>query len=256
MTPKSAVTPWHDNDELWAELLPLLCEEGLVKAAKTEARQAAALLGVEPGARVLDLGCGPGRHSLELARLGYRVTGVDRTVSYLAHARQRAAEAGLDIEWVQASMLEFQRQAAFDGALNILTSFGYFADRGADLRVLGNIRESLKPGARLLIDIASKEIISRSYVTRHWQETRPGRFWLIERQVVPGWGKLRVRWLFVGAGEAKEFVFEHQLYSAMELAQLMEQAGFAEIGIYGDLDARPYDHAATRLVLVGRRQLN
>ena len=84
--PSFAMTPWHENDELWAELLPLLCDEAMLKAAEIEASQAAVLLGVKPGAHVLDLGCGPGRHSLELARLGYRVTGVDRTACYLAHA--------------------------------------------------------------------------------------------------------------------------------------------------------------------------
>jgi SAM-dependent methyltransferase len=255
MDSKSTPTPWHENDELWAELLPLLCGEGMAKAAKTEACQATALLGIKPGDHVLDLGCGPGRHSLELARLGYRVTGVDRTAQYLAHARQRGAGAGLEIEWVQASMLDFERKAAFDGAVNLLTSFGYFEERGEDLRMLRNVHASLKPGARMVIDVVGKEALPRQFVPRRWQEVKPGRFWLIECQVVPGWGKLKVRWIFIGDGEPREFAFEHQLYSAMELSEIMKQAGFVEIGTYGGLDKRPYDLEATRLVMVGRKAL-
>jgi SAM-dependent methyltransferase len=251
---RTAGTAWHENDELWGELLPVLCGESLLTAAKTEARQAATLLGIAPGAHLLDMGCGPGRHSLELARLGYRVTGVDRTECYLAHARQRAADANLNVEWVHASMLDFERRDAFDGAVNLLTSLGYFEDRVADVRVLRNIYASLKPGARLVIDIAGKEVISRQHHPRLWQEVKPGRFWLIECKVVPGWGKLHVRWVFIGNGEPREFAFEHQLYSAVELADLMAQAGFAEISTYGGLAGQPYDNEAARLVLTGRKK--
>lgn len=203
--------------------------------------------------RLLDLGCGPGRHSIELARLGYTMTGVDRTACYLDHARERALTEGLDIEFVQESMLRFVREHAFDGAINLLTSFGYFEDPADDLRVLKNILGSLKAGARVVLDVAGKEFLARSNVRKHWQEVGKGRYWLMDREVLPGWGKMRAHWVFVGNGELSEFLFEHRLYSAQELADLMKQAGFADILIYGGLDGRPYDLKATRLVVVGRK---
>jgi SAM-dependent methyltransferase len=246
-------TLWHENDELWAELLPVLCGEELLKAAPTEAAHAATLLQVKPGASILDLGCGPGRHSVELARLGYRVTGVDRTAAYLSHACQRALEAVVQIEFVQENMLGFRRETAFDGAINLLTSFGYFEHREEDLVVLRNVYASVKPGARFVIDMASKEFLARTYTPKHWQEVTRGRFWLAEREVLPGWEKLRAHWVFVGGGETREFTFEHRVYSGVELADLMRQAGFAEIGIYGGLDGRPYNHESNRLVIVGKK---
>ncbi len=247
------MSAWHENDELWLELLPLLCEEGLLKAAVQEASQAAALLQAQPGTHLLDLGCGPGRHSIELARLGYRVTGVDRTACYLDYARKRAVAEGLEIEFVQENMIGFRREGAFDGALNLLTSFGYFQDRKNDLQVLDNIHASLKTGARVVIDVASKEVLARSFSQKHWQEVGKGRFWLIEREFLPGWEKMHVSWVFVGGGEPREFVFEHRIYSGLELADLMRQAGFTEISLNGGFDGRPYDLQATRLVIVGRK---
>ena len=245
--------PWHENDELWTELGAVLLDKGSLKAAADEARQAAALLGVEPGAHVVDLGCGPGRHALELARLGYRVTGVDRTAAYLEQARERASSAGLALEFVQESMLSFQRPGAFDGAINLLTSFGYFEDRRDDLQVMRNLHASLKAGARAVLDLAGKEVVARMFAPRHWQELENGRYWLQEREVLPGWERMRMHWVFVGGGERREFTFEYRMYSGVELADLMSQAGFGEVNVYGSLDGRPYDREAPRLVVVGRK---
>jgi SAM-dependent methyltransferase len=243
--------PWHENDELWAELLPVLCGEDMLKAAATEASQAAALLQVKPGAQILDLGCGPGRHSIELARLGYRVTGVDRTTDYLSQACKRALEARVEIEFIQESMLGFKRDSAFDGAVSLFTSFGYFEERTQDLIVLQNLHASLRPGARIVLEMAGKEFLARSYTPRHWQEVSQGRYWLVDREVVPGWEKVRVHWIFVGAGKLREFNFEHRVYSGVELADLLRQAGFADVATYGSLSGQPYNRESNRLVAVG-----
>ncbi len=245
--------PWHENDELWAELQAVLLDESLLTGCAGEAQQAAALLEVTPGAHLLDLCCGPGRHTIELARLGYRVTGVDRTASYLDKSRERAAAADLEVELVEASMLEFRRDGAFDGAINLLSSFGYFEDRNDDLEVLGNIHASLKPGARAVIDLMGKEVIARQFAPRYWQELQGGRFWLQDREILPGWEMMRNRWVFLGGGERKEFVIEHRIYSGVELADLMSQAGFTEVAVHGGLDGRPYNQDAARLVAVGRK---
>jgi len=58
-----------------------------------------ALMPVQPGDRLLDIGCGTGRHSLELARRGYRMTGVDISAGMLAQAQEAAAAEGLQVTW-------------------------------------------------------------------------------------------------------------------------------------------------------------
>ncbi len=244
--------PWHEDDRFWAVLESQLFDEEKKKAAIEEAGRVVRLLGLEPGAEILDLCCGPGRHSVELAKHGFRVTGVDRTSRYLEKARAYAAEQGVAVEFVQGDMRTFRRPAAFDGAVNLYTSFGYFEDPEEDRRVLRNLRESLRPGARLVMDMAGKEILARIYTPKDWLEYPDGSLLLFEREVMPGWSLLRNRWISLRGGERTEFHFTHRVYSAAELEGLLKGEGFTVEGVYGGLDGRPYDREALRLVAVAR----
>ena len=80
---------WHEQDLFW-QTVPLFDREHL-EAAPAEVDALISLLGIVSPATVLDLCCGVGRHSLELARHGFQVTGVDRTAAYLQTARGRAS---------------------------------------------------------------------------------------------------------------------------------------------------------------------
>lgn len=91
--------------------------EGIVRA-----------LELEPGTEILDLACGQGRHTVPLAVLGYRMTGLDLSETLLGHARDRAAEAGVDVEWVRADMRSIPWAGRFDAVINMFTAFSYFAD--------------------------------------------------------------------------------------------------------------------------------
>lgn len=128
--------PWHTDNAFWSDSAVLIFNKQRLEAAVKEVEHAAALLPLRPNAAVLDLCCGIGRHSLELARRGFRVTGVDRNSEYLARAKAAAQQENLEIEWVQSDMREFRRAHAFDGCINLLTSFGYFEDRREDAKVV------------------------------------------------------------------------------------------------------------------------
>ena len=80
------------------------------------------LLKIDPGASILDLCCGPGRHSLELSRRGFSLTGVDRTKSYLEKARKQAETEGLKVEFIQEDMRSFCKSNTFDVVINLFTS--------------------------------------------------------------------------------------------------------------------------------------
>ena len=85
------------------------------------------------------------------------MTAVDRTSFLLDHARARAAQASLPIEFVLDDMRRFSRPATFDLIINMFTSFGYSDDRGEDLRVLELVRKNLRPGGVFIIEMVSKE---------------------------------------------------------------------------------------------------
>ena len=128
--------------------------------APSEVEAALKLLGLKPKGRVLDLCCGPGRHSLELARRGFAVVGVDNTAGYIAEAKKRAKSEKLKVEFVKGDMRCFRRLGAFDAVINMFTAFGYFKNPRDDRRVLENIHRSLKPGGKLLMEMLGKEILA------------------------------------------------------------------------------------------------
>ena len=241
---------WHEDDEFWTTAIgPLFNEQAWLDAAG-QAEQLMNLLELKPPARILDLGCGPGRFCIPLARLGLRMTGVDRTRPFLAAAERRAADAGVEVELIEADMREFTRPGGFDAAISMMTSFGYFEAPADDRRVVENVYGALAAGGVFVIDTYGKEVLARIYQERDWRE-QDGEFWLQERRLERGWSWMCNRWIRLADGERQEFRFEHRLFSASELERLMAEAGFSRTVSYGGLDGEPYDHEAGRLIVVG-----
>ena len=246
--------PWYDQDEFWAATAPVLFHQARWDRAPAEVDGIVSLLGLVPGSSVLDLCCGPGRHSIELARRGYQVTGVDRTASYLEEASARAKKEDLEIEFVHEDMRNFVRANAFDAVLNMYTSFGYFEDPEEDQNIISNIRASLKPGGALFLDAMGKEILARIFRERDWVEI-DDVIMLEERELSKNWGWVKSRWIILREGEMKEFTLELRPYSGVELSGLLIKSGFDSVEIYGDMEGAPYDQNAKRLITVARRSL-
>ncbi|MFC2036779.1 class I SAM-dependent methyltransferase [Chloroflexota bacterium] len=242
---------WHEQDSFW-ETMPMFSEQSWEAAAK-EVDLVIALLGVQPGAAVLDLGCGVGRHSLEWARQGYHVTGVDRTATYLRTASEKAAAEDLELELVQADMREFLRPGAFDAAINLFTSFGYFEDPAEDRQVVDNLFQCLKPGGTLVMEMMGKEVLARIFLPRDWQELPDGALFLQERKMKPDWSWIENRWILVKEGQRQEYIIGHRVYDGVGLRALLLEAGFESADLYGDLTGAPYDTEAQRLVVVARK---
>jgi SAM-dependent methyltransferase len=243
---------WHDDDNFWEAFGAMMFGDARWTAAPQEMEQAVRLMGLPEGATVLDMGCGQGRHSLALAERGFRVTGVDRTEVYLAVARQKAAEAGLSVEWVLDDMRDFHRANHFDGVISMYTSFGYFEPVGENLQVLRNLHASLKPEGVALIDVMGKEVLARIFQPRDWIE-RNGAFYLMERQVERDWSWMDNRWIVLRDGHRQEFHVAHWIYCAAELSGMLREAGFEQVSVFGDLQGSDYDQAAERLVVVARK---
>lgn len=244
---------WHDDDEFWELFAPAMFPPERFAAAPAEVAALLALARTPPGAAVLDLACGPGRHALELARRGFRVTGVDRTRTPLERARAAAAAEALSLELVEGDMRSFERAGAFDLVVSLFTSFGYFRDPEDDRRVAAHVARSLRPGGTFVIDVVGKEVLARIFQPRAWQELPGGALWLEERHVEQGWSWMRNRWILLRDGMRKEFVVEHRLFSARELVTLLLDSGFASAEPFGSLEGAPYDDRAQRLVIVARR---
>lgn len=239
---------WHESDEFWQTAESVLFSKQRWENAPIEIDNVISLLQLKSGAKVLDLCCGVGRHSLELAKKGFLVTGVDRTKRYLIQAKQKAKQAKLPIKFIQADMRKFCRPNAFDAVINMFTAFGYFENPNDDKRVVKKVYLSLKPGGVLLLELMGKEILARIFLERSWQEEN-GTIILEERKLSQNWGWIENRWILLKDGKQHEFKVSHRLYSAVELSNLLKECGFKKIEVYGDLTGASYDHTAKRLVV-------
>ena len=251
MTPRRK-RGWFDDDAMWRDIHPFLFRESRVAGTAEHTRKLLRL--VRPkGKAVLDLCCGPGLYSIPLAKRGYRVTGVDRTRYYLAKARARANTARVTVEWVRQDMRDFVRPGAFDLALSMESSFGYFDEKEEDQRVLRHVLESLRPGGAFALEMLGKEQIARIFVpVTH--ATLPDGTLLVQRHAIfDDWTRIRNDWTLVRRGRAKTYTFHHTLFSGQELRERMEEAGFVDVKLYGGFDGREYGLKAERLLALGRR---
>lgn len=246
-------TPWHEDDDFWRTFAPVLFPEPRWAHAPVEVDHILQRLGVAPGAAILDLCCGPGRHSLELARRGFRVTGVDRTAAYLETARAKAAAEGLSATFVPGDMREYRNPDAYDAVINMFTSFGFFDDSADDRRVIRCVFDSLKPGGAFLIDMLGKEILARNFRERDWSQEEDGSFMLEEGKIEEDWARIRSRWILLKGADRRECSITLRLYSAAELAALLRDTGFGSVAVFGDLAGAPYDQNAKRLIAVARK---
>ena len=246
--------PWYDNDDVWAKIESVLFNSASLGNAAGQIDDIIQLVDLRPGMHILDLCCGIGRHTLELARRGFNVTAVDRTRHYLERAKSAASAENLDIEFIHEDMRSFRRPNTYDFILNAFTSFGYFDNPDDDATVIGNIYDSLTEGGLLLFELSSKEVAARNFRERDW-DIIDGLIVAEERKVVGDWESIDMRWVIINpnAGQVDEVKMNVRQYSAGELKRLLIDNGFKDVKAYGSLAGIPYDHEAKRLVVVATK---
>ena len=246
------MTQWFEDEALWVDTYPYMFSPSRIAAAEAEVDPMLALVGAKPQS-ILDLCCGPGRFAVPLARRGLQVTGVDRTAFFLERARERAAAAGVDVEWVQEDMRTFVRPGAYDLALSMFTSFGYFGDKDEDLAVLRNVHASLRPGGALVMDVVGKELVAGQFETARSRKHADGTVVIDRREVFEDWTRVRMEWTIIRGNDVRVYTIHHTVYSGQELKDRFTAAGFADVKLYGSIEGAPYDREADRLIAVGRK---
>jgi ubiquinone/menaquinone biosynthesis C-methylase UbiE len=218
--------------------------------AEEEALAAVRLAGCEPGAEILDCPCGFGRHSIPLARAGYRVTGADRSQVLLDEARRQGE--GLELELVQADYRELPfEDEHFDAVLNLFTSIGYTGKEG-DTRAFQEFHRVLRPGGRLLIETMHRDRLVRIFQARRWERLPAG--YLIEEgsfdQVTSVYENTIT--YISDDGRTRQFPYEIRTYTATELVEMLSEAGFEDVACYGGLAGEELTFD-TRLVVLGAK---
>jgi SAM-dependent methyltransferase len=210
-------------------------------------------LGLPPGARLLDLCCGQGRHAVPLARLGLRVTGLDLSRPLLARAAA-AADGGPPVGLVAADMRRLPfADGSFDAVLNLFHSFGYLEDEAEDERVLAEVARVLAPGGRFLQELANREALVRGWhdseIARH-----DGLLVLQERALDLRTSRDLVRYTWLDP-DGRQVTREAsiRLYTLTELEAMLGRAGLELLAVAGDLDGGPLELDSSFVVTLSRR---
>jgi len=209
------------------------------------------VLGLERGMAVLDVGCGTGRHAVELARRGYHVTGVDVSAGMLAEARRRAEGAGVDVRWIEADAQRFSLPDAFDAVICLCEGACGLLGSGDDpigqpQAIIENAARAMKWGARCVFTVLNGFALARKYTQASVEEGLFDPVALTERSecVVPG---------AEGASVLRERGFV-----PTELVLLFGQAGIEVTDIWGGTAGswgrRPVDLDEIEIMLVGTRR--
>lgn len=219
-----------------------------VSQTASEADFVERVLKLPPGGAVLDVPCGEGRLSLELASRGYRATGVDITKAVLEDARRVAAERRLDVAWQRRDMRDLPWQEAFDGAYCFWGSFGYFDDEG-NKAFLTAVARTLKPGGRFLIDMRNvAESLLPGFQERDWWPVGEVRV-LEERRYDHVRSRIETDWTLIAAGQVETKTSSIRVYTYREICELLAATGFTGFDAYGTLTGEGFK-LGQRLYLV------
>jgi SAM-dependent methyltransferase len=241
---------WFENESFWREGYRFMFSDDAFRAATDQVTQIVALTGIDVG-RVLDLGCGPARHAVPLALKGFHVTGVDASPFLLRKGQEHATRSNVEVDFVHADMRSYRRPDAFDLAVSMFSSFGYFADRADDRQVATNLHDSLRSGGVALIDVMSKELTGRFKDT--WITEAEGVTRVERHEIIDNWTRIRSEWILIRDRSMQRFEYCVRIYSGQELSDLLRDVGFADVMLYGELDGRSYGPNAKRLIAVARK---
>jgi SAM-dependent methyltransferase len=245
--------PWFEEvfDEDYLRTLPFMSADQTLR----EVEFIEASLGLRQGARVLDIGCGYGRHAIELVQRGLDVTGLDLSLPLLIRAADEAQKRAMSVNFVHADMREMAFEQQFDGAYSMMTSFGYF-DEEANLRAAEGIARALKPGARFLLDIVNRDYVVGDLPSRVWWE---GNGCVVLEEVDFNFHTSRIlthRSIVFEDGRQLEQEISVRAYSLHEIGRLLRQAGFRVLDISGSLATRGHFFGGTSrslLILAEKR---
>ena len=212
-------------------------------------------LGISKGGEVLDIGCGYGRHAIELVQRGLAVTGLDLSLPLLIRAADESQRRSVTVNFVHTDMREMAFERQFAGAYCMLTSFGYF-DEESNLKVAEGIARALKPGGRFLLDVINRDYIVGDLPARVWWE---GDGCVVLEEVEFNFNTNRIlthRSVVFEDGQQLEQEISVRVYSLHEMGKLLRQAGFRVIEVSGSIPTRGHFFGANSrnlLILAERR---
>lgn len=213
------------------------------------------VLNIQPGAKILDLACGHGRHSVEFARRGYQLTGQDLNSFFLKEAEKSANEAGVNVRWVQSDMRRIPFENEFDAVVNLFSSFGYLESDEEDQLVIHQVAKALRRGGQFFLDMISRDGVMRRFQERDWTELADGSVVLHERAFDFGSGRNYERRQRIWTdGKREEVQIISRMYTSTELIHMCKAAGLKATEVYGDYNGEALGLDSRRCIVIAEKE--
>lgn len=212
------------------------------------------LLRMAPGARLIDIGCGHGRHALALATLGADVIGIDNAVALLNRARDLAAHAHAAIHLIRGDMRRLPVQSGCADAAISMDAFGFFDTDEEHEAVLREAAGVLTAGGRLALKIVNGGQVIDNFRSTDRQE-QDGTVVTIARSLAAGPARMTERVSVSGRRGSGEYERRQRLYRVDELRAALERSGFDVEHVFSQADGAPFDpHLSTTMWFVCQRR--
>jgi SAM-dependent methyltransferase len=219
---------------------------------KAEADFISQQLKVTAGAKLLDVPCGNGRLSLELAARGYQLTGVDFASEFIAEAKAKSKETDLPVAWQEREMRDLPWQEEFDGAFCFGNSFGYLEEQENE-DFLKAVSWTLKPGAGFILDAPATAECSLPNFSEHRSFDISDITLSVDNQYDHEQSRMLTDFHFIRDGQDDCRPGSQRIYTYRELANLCRKHGLNVEAGYSSLTADPFHLGAHRLLLVCRK---
>jgi cyclopropane fatty-acyl-phospholipid synthase-like methyltransferase len=240
---KEWFSDWFDSP-----YYPLLYQKRDTSEARAFLDALLKYLSLAPGARVLDLACGRGRHSIYLAEKGFEVVGLDYSANSIAEAKQAETD---NLTFYVHDMRRLFRTNYFDAVFNLFTSFGYFATEREHQGVLRHVADELRPGGLFVLDFINAQKAANQLVPSERLSVGDLRFDL-ERALVDGY---LVKTILVhDGGQLHRYRERVRAYGLGDFEQLFAGAGLTIRAVFGDYRLGTFDpERSDRLILVAKK---
>lgn len=203
-----------------------------------------------PGATVLDVACGRGRHARAFARMGYRVTGIDLSPRAIETARRMAVQEDLDIDFEEGDMRVAPCRGCFDLVVNLFTSFGYFERDEDHQKSIDAMARSMKSDAWLVQDFMNVDRVVADLVPI--DERREGALRVVQRRWVEGPRLVKEITLRQAASPDQVFTESVRLLRLKDFETMYRVAGLRLDRVFGDVDGTDFTPDSPRMIMIAR----
>ncbi len=200
-------------------------------------------LGLTGKEKILDLGCGYGRHALELARKGCKVIGVDITKDYVDYANQSARNENLSAEFIHSDIRNINFSNEFDIVLNMADgAIGYLENDEENLIIFSVAAKALKNKGKQLIDICNAEFARKNFPERNWEIGERGislsAFDWDDDKSIMFYGGLQLEYQKVLDRPLEIIYHPTRLYGIPELTEIYNKIGMRYLEYFGNYDLK------------------